>query len=47
MDEVGEFAESFKEFPPRSFPPSFVPTTIVSGIMDQIKAERAEGAETN
>jgi hypothetical protein len=37
MDEVGEFAESFKEFPPRSFPPSFVPTTIVSEIMDQIK----------
>ena len=47
MDEVGEFAESFKEFPPRSFPPSFVPTTIVSEIMGQIKAERAEGAETD
>ena len=46
MDEVGEFAESFKEFPPRSFPPSFVPTTIVSEIMGQIKAERAEAAET-
>lgn len=42
MDEVGEFAESFKEFPPRAFPPSFVPTTIVSEIMGQIKAQRAK-----
>jgi arylsulfatase A-like enzyme len=41
MDEVFKFAESFKEFPPRSFPPSFVPTTIVSETLNEIKEQRA------
>ena len=29
MDDVVQFVETFKEFPPRSFPPSFVPATIM------------------
>ena len=41
MDEVGKFVETFKDFPPRSFPPSFVPTTIMEETMQQLKAARA------
>lgn len=41
MNEVFEFAETFKAFPPRSFPPSFVPTNIMEQTLDRIKAERA------
>jgi len=40
MDEVFKFAETFKEFPPRSFPPSFVPTTIMEQVLHEIKVER-------
>ncbi len=40
MDEVFQFAATFKEFPPRSFPPSFVPTTVVEETLDDIRAER-------
>ena len=40
MDQVFQFAETFKEFPPRSFPPSFVPTTIMEQTLDDIKAGR-------
>lgn len=40
MDEVFQFAATFKEFPPRSFPPSFVPSTIMEQTLDQIKDER-------
>ena len=29
MDDVGAFVMTFKEFPPRSFPPSFVPANIL------------------
>ena len=29
MDEVFQFVETFKEFPPRSFPPSFNPANIL------------------
>ena len=45
MDEVGKFAMSFKEFPPRSFPPSFVPATIMEEIMNQIKEARQKAME--
>lgn len=38
MEKVFEFAESFAEFPPRSFPPSFVPTTILEQTLKKIKA---------
>jgi len=37
MDEVFRFAATFKEFPPRSFPPSFVPSTIMEETLDDIK----------
>jgi hypothetical protein len=29
MDEVFKFVDTFKEFPPRSFPPSFNPANIM------------------
>jgi arylsulfatase len=37
MDDVFQFAASFKEFPPRSFPPSFNPANIMEEEMDQMK----------
>lgn len=45
MQEVAEFAESFKEFPPRSFPPSFVPTTIMEETLDEVKRRREKESE--
>ncbi len=45
MDEVFQFVETFKEFPPRSFPPSFVPATIMEETLEDLKdARRREGA---
>ena len=41
MDEVFKFAETFKEFPPRSFPPSFNPANIMEATIDGIKQRRA------
>jgi arylsulfatase len=41
MADVAEFAVSFDEFPPRSFPPSFNPANILAGKMREIRAERA------
>ncbi|MBA2125882.1 arylsulfatase [Hyphomicrobium methylovorum] len=41
MDDVFEFAASFKDFPPRSFPPSFNPANLLSDEMDQIKRKEA------
>ena len=41
MDEVFKFAATFKEFPPRSFPPSFVPSSIMEQTLERIKAGRA------
>lgn len=40
MDEVFKFAATFKEFPPRAFPPSFVPTTIMEQTLRSIQEER-------
>lgn len=40
MDEVFKFAASFKEYPPRSFPPSFNPTTILDQTLHEIKVEK-------
>jgi arylsulfatase A-like enzyme len=45
MDDVGAFALTFKEFPPRSFPPSFVPTNIVEEILDDIKDQRQKAGQ--
>ena len=40
MDEVFKFVETFKEFPPRSFPPSFNPATIMEQTIADIKQRR-------
>ena len=47
MDEVFQFTATFKEFPPRSFPPSFVPTTIMEQTMDDIKDARRRSSGGN
>jgi arylsulfatase A-like enzyme len=39
MEEVYEFAATFKEFPPRSFPPSFSAATVMSNTLDQAKED--------
>lgn len=38
IQDVVAFAETFKEFPPRSIPPSFSPYTIMDETLAQIKA---------
>ena len=43
MDEVFTFAATFKEFPPRSFPPSFNPETVLEETLEDIKRKRAPG----
>jgi arylsulfatase len=45
MDDVFSFAASFKEFPPRSFPPSFVPTNVMEDVLDQIKEAREKARQ--
>jgi arylsulfatase len=40
MDEVFKFAGSFKDWPPRSFPPSFNPANIMEETLRMIRAER-------
>ena len=37
MDEVFKFAATFKEFPPRSIPPSFNPANIMEETLDGIR----------
>jgi len=41
IDDVAQFAGSFKEFPPRSFPPSFNPANLMEDEMDAIKRKEA------
>ena len=41
MDEVFQFVATFKDFPPRSFPPSFNPANIMESTMDGIKQKKA------
>ena len=38
--DVVEFAESFKQFPPRSIPPSFSPVTIMEDMLNGIKMDK-------
>jgi len=38
--DVGEFTATFKQFPPRSIPPSFSPTTIMEDMMGEIKMDK-------
>jgi arylsulfatase len=40
MDEVFRFVATFKEYPPRSFPPSFNPANIMEERLREIKTER-------
>jgi arylsulfatase len=37
--EVAEFAETFKDYPPRAIPPSFSPATIMEETLDAIKLQ--------
>ena len=39
MDEVFQFVATFKEFPPRSFPPSFNPANIMESTLNGIKQQ--------
>ncbi|GAO45156.1 arylsulfatase [Flavihumibacter petaseus] len=39
MQEVVDFAMTFKEWPPRSIPPSFNPTTIMNQVIGNIRLE--------
>lgn len=41
MDEVVKFVETFEEYPPRSFPPSFVPSKLMEQEKTKIKAKKA------
>ena len=41
MADVMDFAESFKEFPPRSYPPSFNPANIMEEVKRGLKARAA------
>ena len=41
MDEVFRFVATFKDFPPRSFPPSFNPANVLESTMDTIKQKKA------
>jgi arylsulfatase A-like enzyme len=44
MEQVMLFAETFKAFPPRSFPPSFNPATVLEEMMAGIRKQREAGA---
>jgi arylsulfatase len=44
MDEVFKFVATFKEFPPRSFPPSFNPATVLEETLDDIRDEQKKRA---
>jgi arylsulfatase len=41
MDDVFEFVATFKDFPPRSFPPSFNPANIMESTLESIKRREA------
>jgi hypothetical protein len=43
MDEVFQFIATFKEFPPRSFPPSFVPATLLEEMLTDLKNKGVVG----
>ena len=40
MDEVFKFAATFREFPPRAFPPSFNPANIMEETLREIRVGR-------
>jgi len=40
MDEVFKFAATFKDFPPRSYPPGFVPSAIMEQTLHSVRRMR-------
>ena len=40
-EDIFAFIATFEEFPPRSFPPSFVPATTMEQMMNKIKVKKA------
>ena len=46
MDEVFKFAATFKEFPPRSIPPSFNPATIMEETLNDIRDAKKRAMES-
>jgi arylsulfatase len=40
MDEVFQFVATFKEFPPRSFPPSFNPANVMESVLNGMKEDK-------
>ena len=40
MDEVFKFVATFKDFPPRSFPPSFNPANIMEETLEDLKTKK-------
>ena len=46
MDDVGEFVMTFKDFPPRSFPPSFVPANILEETAGRHQGQQGEGGSS-
>jgi arylsulfatase len=40
-EEVFKFVATFKDFPPRSFPPSFNPANIMESTLDSMKQKKA------
>ena len=45
MDEVFKFAATFKEYPPRSFPPSFNAATIMEDTINELRDARKRAME--
>ena len=46
MDEVFQFAATFKAFPPRSYPPSFNPATILEQTLDEVREAQERAGQT-
>jgi len=40
IQDVFEFVSTFKEFPPRSYPPSFNPANVMEDTLKEIKAKQ-------
>jgi arylsulfatase A-like enzyme len=40
MDEVFQFVATFKDFPPRSFPPSFNPANVMESVLDGLREDK-------
>jgi arylsulfatase len=40
MEKVFKFAATFKEYPPRSSPPSFIPSNVLEQTLDEVREAR-------